>query len=484
MALAVLGLGLAIHLGARFIQMLLSPPPRPAPFSHPLPMAPPCLRRSVGFKLSRSPIPPWLWVSWAGMHADFRHHCKSPGSPGGARRDESMDETASVHGGGTKVLSRRTARGGDAFLHFRPRIQRRRAAAVDRCSAGPYLHPHPHRTRLAPRLDPSSSIPPSLTGKNATPPSATPATAHNRDGDGDGAEIDDEEEKAHGALEMRVRMRTSSPARAEASPSPSSSARAGSAVAAILKHGQLWLGAVDGYAPVSRAPLLHAYSTAESSACGALAYQAPSSTAADSGFEPLQYANVRDVDVDIANPAPTAHSVASQGPAYTVGSARSECGDKIRRPSCAPAYGWIRHIALGADAHSRVLLEAKMEVENARGAHDEPRHQNLAKTPPTPEEFLARFRDIDCSAMYHCATLLFMITRMKTKILRDLQSETASAVLRGNVNILSVRLHTNLHPRGALTLQERIVGILAIKIQTMARSYSNAFGRLATYFLK
>ncbi|KAJ7870702.1 hypothetical protein B0H13DRAFT_1045091 [Mycena leptocephala] len=35
-----------------------------------------------------------------------------------ARRDESMDETTSVHGGGTKVLSRRSARGGDAFLHF------------------------------------------------------------------------------------------------------------------------------------------------------------------------------------------------------------------------------------------------------------------------------------------------------------------------------------------------------------------------------
>jgi hypothetical protein len=43
----------------------------------------------------------------------------------------------------------------------------------------------------------------------------------------------------------------------------------------------------------------------------------PSSTATDSGFEPLHYASARDVDVDIANPAPTAHSASSEVPAYT-----------------------------------------------------------------------------------------------------------------------------------------------------------------------
>ncbi|KAJ7802119.1 hypothetical protein B0H13DRAFT_2688107 [Mycena leptocephala] len=267
-----------------------APPLRVAPFSHPLSMAPPCLRRSVGFKLSRSPIPPCF-----------------PGLSWRTRRDESMDETTSVHGGGTKVLSRRSARGGDAFLLFRPRIQRRRVAAVGRRSTGPYLHPHPHRTRLAPRLDPSPSIPPSLTGTNATPPSATPATAHTRvrisrrasrtengDGDEDGA--------GDGAGEGARCLGDASadayilPCAYSPSLTPSSSARAGSAVAAILKHGGLRLGVVDGYAPLSvcmrvrigygagergspssspssggdsdtehrRAPPLHAYSTAES----------------------------------------------------------------------------------------------------------------------------------------------------------------------------------------------------------------------------
>ncbi|KAJ7823905.1 hypothetical protein B0H13DRAFT_2291088 [Mycena leptocephala] len=55
-------------------------------------------------------------------------------------------------------------------------------------------------------------------------------------------------------------------------------------------------------------------------------------------------------------------------PAYTVGSARSECGGDESRvpPACTPAYGRIRHTALDVDPHSRALLEAKVEVENAR----------------------------------------------------------------------------------------------------------------------
>jgi hypothetical protein len=62
----------------------------------------------------------------------------------------------------------------------------------------------------------------------------------------------------------------------------------------------------------------------------------------------------------------------SEVPAYTVGSARSELR-RIRKtegnPRCAPAYGWIRYTALGADAdvYSRTPLEAKVEMKNVRG---------------------------------------------------------------------------------------------------------------------
>jgi hypothetical protein len=136
MALAVLGLDLAIHLGAPLIQMLLCAPsfsfhfvliprtyesskefvvprhPRPtyqptailrhpnpprlpvrctrlhrrsaapgsflAPAAHG-PAVPPTQRRLQALALPNTTV---LWVSWAGIHADFRPHCKSPGSPG------------------------------------------------------------------------------------------------------------------------------------------------------------------------------------------------------------------------------------------------------------------------------------------------------------------------------------------------------------------------------------------------------------------
>ncbi|KAJ7904085.1 hypothetical protein B0H13DRAFT_2511048, partial [Mycena leptocephala] len=146
------------------------------------------------------------------------------------------------------------------------------------------------------------------------------------------------------------------------------------AAAAILKHDRLRLSAVDGCAPVSvalRDITIPNTSARLPSMRILLRKQAPRSSATDSGFEPLQYANVREVDVGLeagwCEIAPTAQSASAEGPACAVGSARSE----LRRiwtqsaPASASAYGWIRHTALGVDAHSRALLE--MQMENARG---------------------------------------------------------------------------------------------------------------------
>ncbi|KAJ7814564.1 hypothetical protein B0H13DRAFT_1924773 [Mycena leptocephala] len=140
------------------------------------------------------------------------------------------------------------------------------------------------------------------------------------------------------------------------------------------------------------------------------------STAADPLIErdrhPLQYANVRDVGVGLkagwCEIAPTAHSASSEGPAYTVGSARSELR-RIQKQS-APcmrirtwvdmAYGFGCRCALaravGGGYGGGECAWGYAYAAYSGATHDEPRHQNLAKTPPTPEEFLARVRDIDC----------------------------------------------------------------------------------------
>ncbi|KAJ7870690.1 hypothetical protein B0H13DRAFT_2555911 [Mycena leptocephala] len=315
-----------------------------------------------------------------------------------------------VHRGGAEVFQKRRwmcagcARMSHLLLPFR--------SPDPAYSPGP--HPHSHRTRLAP-----ASIPPSPTrGGERDTSDDIHSPAHlvpidvNKDGTGTSMEEAWESMRSRwrrwrwGWSGSRRRGREGARCLGDAGAGKHTLplcvrtlpiALALAAAAAILKCGRL--GVVDGFprppgrnsdTEHQRAPLLHEYSypTAESSVCGALAR---------SGADP------RALRIQLPRRVPHTPSAARD---LNFG------GDENRvPPACAPTYGRIRPTTLGADTHSRVLLE--MQMENARGGgarnarvcaytayppHDEPRHQNLAKTPPTPKEFiLARFGDIDCS---------------------------------------------------------------------------------------
>ncbi|KAJ7842314.1 hypothetical protein B0H13DRAFT_2286755 [Mycena leptocephala] len=246
------------------------------------------------------------------------------------------------------------------LLLFRPRIQRRRAAAVDRRGAGPYSHPHPHRTRLAPRLDPSPFLPPSLTGTNAPPPSTTPATAHthvdeNGDLDAGGVrvarrtgmemrmELEMEREKAHDALEMRVRMLTSS------------------------LHGGLRLGVVDGYAPLSVCKRVRI-------GYGAGERGSPSSSPSSGGDSDTEHRHMVCVHVGIYPPSPPP----LRPPSSLVSLSLTAADPLIERdrqwlrvaavrehgratpmyaPACASAHGWMEY---GRIARMRLTPEREL----------------------------------------------------------------------------------------------------------------------------
>ncbi|KAJ7850246.1 hypothetical protein B0H13DRAFT_2360795 [Mycena leptocephala] len=431
MALAVLGRDLAIRLGAPFIQMLLCAPSFSFPFvsiprtyesskefvvpRHPRPTYqlnvilrrphPPCLFYRCARLLSRTrypwpAVPPTqrrlqalvlpnstVAVGLLGWYTrGLPSSLQVPGLSWRACRDESMDETASVHGGGTKVLSRRSARVIDA-------AQARARTRIVPTSRSPSLLPHGPPVRHITLYDTSDGT-----------HSRTLVPVVDVEGDWDGTSIEEAggedvyEEKAHGALRMRVWMRTSSPC--ARGPSPSLSPSAGAVAAVILKNGRLRLGAVDGYVRWAHTRVWDV-GTGQMCVCGVCrvlrvflvlqAVVAPPNTSEClpmgilillrrvGGLGVRAQANASSLPASLRPPSHWSRLPRDRA-RLTVASSRCStqtCATSvwILRWGC----GWIKlrahyafsylggHTALGADAHSRALLEAKMEAENARG---------------------------------------------------------------------------------------------------------------------